>query len=390
MINGMIQRKLPNVALPSKLALAVAAMLTTAQGQTFKVLYAFGGVDGSNAQGKLLLYKGSLFGTTYAGGWASDGTVFQLHLSTNRETLLYSFSNVPSDGVRPEAGLIVDSAGNLYGATPIGGGFDLGTVFQISSSGGFTLLHSFSGPDGDTPLGALVRDSQGNLYGTTSAGGENKFGTVLNNGTVYKLDTSGNLSTLHYFRGQPDGEFPQAGLVLEAGYLFGTTQSGGASNRGTVFATNASTGKTTVLYSFTGAADGGGPHSALIGDGNGNLYGTTPGGGSGYGVVFKLNISTLQETVLYTFSSAFDGSVSGDLVRDPAGNLYGTAEFGGTGAGTVFELDTTGTLITLHSFDGKDGEGPSGGLVFDSKGNLYGSTQFNGRLDNGTIFEITP
>src|SRR6185369_16323811 len=138
------------------------------------------------------------------------------------------------DGYTPAAGLVPDEAGNLYGTTEGGGAFGVfGTVFKLDASGNLTVLHSFAGAptDGEFPLAGLIRDKAGNLYGTTEVGG------AFNNGTVFKVDSTGKETVLHSFAGSPsDGGFPQGGLILDkAGNLYGTTGKGGASNLGTIF-----------------------------------------------------------------------------------------------------------------------------------------------------------
>lgn len=147
-----------------------------------------------------------------------------------------------------------------------------------------------------------------------------------------------------------------------------------------------------VLYSFTGGADGGNPYNGLVRDTAGNLYGTTYGGGSGDGVVFKLG-TTGHQNVLHSFAgSPTDGAFpDAALVRDAAGNLYGTTVFGGaSGCGVIFKLDTTGTETVLHSFDRTDGCEPHASLVGDTVGNLYGTTTHGGAFGYGVVFKLTP
>jgi uncharacterized repeat protein (TIGR03803 family) len=292
--------------------------------------------------------------------------------------------------------LIQDAAGNLYGTTCFAGQAG-GTVFKVDASGNETVLYSFAGgADGACPVGGLVQDPSGNLYGTTIFGGDCC-------GTVFKLDPTGKETVLHIFTGGGDGLTPYAGLVRDqAGNLYGTTYIGGDSPNcvpggcGTVFKLDAS-GKETVLYSFTDGADGAFPYAALILDAEGNLYGTTYGGGSmscylGCGTVFKLDTNG-TETVLHCFTGGEDGEYpEGGLIRDPAGNLYGTTYGGGIyGLGTVFELDTSGTETVLHTFTGKlDGGYSSAGVIRDSRGNFYGTTQFGGAYGHGAVFGLRP
>ena len=374
-------------------ALVLALILVPpAHAQTFKVLYAFSGPDGPNPQGNLLLFAGNLYGTTRFGGSSGNGTVVQLNIKSLSETVLYSFGGGASDGANPLAGLVADSSGSLYGTTVLGGASNQGTLFQVNPLTTITL-HSFSGgPDGGAPQDSLVADSKGYLYGTTYTGG------TPGGGTAFKVDTSGNVTTLHTFLGGPNqGSDPVAGLLLLNGYLYGTNINGPcASCGGTVFRVNAATGKASVLYTFTYGADGGNPQGQLITDGQGNLYGTTLGGGASphyYGVVFKLNIATHQYTVLHAFTGGDGSGPIGGLLRDPQGNLYGTTINGGaSGIGTAYKLDTSGTLTVLHSFLGPEGGYPYAGLVRDSSGNLYGAAYSAGSngSNGGTIFEITP
>jgi uncharacterized repeat protein (TIGR03803 family) len=182
-------------------------------------------------------------------------------------------------------------------------------------------------------------------------------------------------------------------LLLDSkGNVYGTTQFGGASAFGAVFGVSPS-GEEKVLYSFNPPPDGIIPASGLIRDTAGNFYGTTGNGGaSGFGTVFKVTPSG-QETVLYSFTGGTDGSIPlyGSLVRDAAGNLYGTTPSGGTSDfGVVFKLDTTGAETVLHSFSGADGKIPYGTLAVDKSGNLYGTTYEGGAFGGGVVFKITP
>lgn len=366
----------------------------------FKVLYSFtGGADGGGSVAGLVRDgAGNLYGTTEFGGNPSCppgtcGVVFKLVPNgdgTWAESVLYAFTGSP-DGYLPHAGLILDQAGNLYGTTAFGGEFSCGggegcgTVFKIDQTGLLTVLHTFNGgADGASPYAGLIRDAAGNLYGTTYLGGPR------NGGTVFKLDVNGNETVLHSFGiggGVGGGYYPQAGLIRDAaGNLYGTTNIGGPAFWGTVFKVDKA-GKFSLLYSFTGGADGGAPYDGLIPDTAGNLYGTTS-----FGTVFKLD-RVGNQTVLYSFAGGADGqSPYAGLVRDSAGNLYGTTMYGGTfNRGTVFKLDVNGNETVLHSFNfGVDGGNPAAGLIRDSAGNLYGTTTYGGAFDNGTVFKLTP
>lgn len=320
-------------------------------------------------------------------------------------TLLYSFTGL-GDGAGPYAGLVRDSAGNLYGTTANGGsgGFDCptgcGTVFQLDTAGNLMVLHSFgeTGADGENPLyGSLLRDGAGNLYGTTGYGGAH------GSGTVFKLSATGQ-EVVFSFPGGSKGGFPNGGLVLGSGNIYGTTQYRGSGcppyGCGTVFKLN-STGKETVLYSFAGTPDGAYPYdgAGLLRDSAGNLIGTTPyGGAGGAGTVF--NVDKLgNENVFYSFCSqplCADGANPQDgLVRDNAGHLYGTTAHGGEGnAGTVFKVNAPLQESVLYSFcsqqDCVDGATPYAALVRDSAGNLYGTTLSGGANREGTVFKVDP
>jgi len=360
------------------------------------VVYAFpGDADGQYPYNNGVIFgsDGQLYGTTALGGKTGDGVVYQLNGDGN-ETVLYSFSTFTASGfARPGGGVIRDSDGNLYGATFIGQAdvyYGFGVVYKVDPAGHATVLHNFTnGPDGGYP-NSVIRDSKGNLYGTASSGG------ASGNGVVFKIDPLGNETVLYNFTGMDDGASPNGALVRDsAGNLYGTTSGGGTGGAGVVFKINTS-GSETVLYAFTGGTDGGYPLSGVIRDSAGNLYGTTEFGGtsaSGAGVVFKLDTSGI-ETVLYSFTGGADGGYPlwVVLVRDSKGNLYGTTAGGGTaGAGVVFKVDPSGNETVLYSFTGgTDGGTPYAGVVLGPNGNLYGTTISGGQTNAGVVFEIKP
>jgi len=301
---------------------------------------------------------GNLYGTTSGGGASYKGVVFKL-APDGTETVLHSFPGFPSDGNSPYAGLIADSAGNLYGTTLSRDSVShAGVVFKLAPNGtaGWTetVLHSFTGfpTDGALPYAGLIADSAGNLYGATTGGG------ASGQGVVFKLAPDGTETVLHAFTGGSDGAYPGVGPLIadSAGNLYGTTTGGGggpgASGQGVVFKLSPD-GTETVLHSFTLGSGGGGPLAGLIADSAGNLYGTTQvGGASGQGVVFKLapnGTGGWTESVLYSFTGGSDGGQPfyGSLIADGAGNLYGTTVGGGaSGAGVVFKLSGTGFVTT--------------------------------------------
>ena len=229
---------------------------------------------------------GNFYGTTALGGQHFQGTVFRID-ATGNLTTLHSFSGSPNDGSNPVAGLVQGSDGNFYGTTPSGGAHFQGIVFRISQGGTHAVLHSFAGypAEGGVPFAALVQDNDGDFYGTTAVGGAHF------KGTVFKIDAAGSLITLHSFSGSPgEGANPVAGLVQGSdGNFYGTTALGGTHFRGTVFNIDA-TGSLTTLHSFSGSpSEGALPFAGLVQGSDGNFYGTTVlGGAHGAGTVFTL------------------------------------------------------------------------------------------------------
>jgi uncharacterized repeat protein (TIGR03803 family) len=379
------------------------------------ILNTFTGPNGSGPNGTLIAdSSGNLYGTTVNGGVHGFGTVFELPVS-GEEQVLYSFEG-GADGANPSGILVRDNVGDLYGTTSYGGSFGglcvsplgCGVVFEVNPKGKERVLYAFTGgSDGSNPESGLILDAAGNFYGTTTLGGNFTGQCAGGCGVVFKLQHSGIETVLYSFNGPPDGDVPYAGLVRDmAGNLYGTTQDGGSISScfycGTVFKLDA-LGNETVLYSFSGAADGGQPaHGALILDQSGNLYGTTMFGGDdtceslyGCGVIFELD-SSGDETVLHTFTGSIDGAYpTGGLIRDAKGNIYGTSLEGGGGnnnSGTVFKLDSGGTLNVLHQLVGTDGSNPAVALL-PYKGYLYGTTLGGGGAlgeDDGVVFRLLP
>jgi uncharacterized repeat protein (TIGR03803 family) len=326
------------------------------------------------------------------------------------ESILYTFPTPPVNGMWPWGGLAMDSSNNLYGVTYAGGlgsqsicSGGCGAIFKLDTHGTLTVLHVFRGIDGENVQISPSLDAAGNLYGVASTGTG-----PAENGTVFKVTASGTFSVIHRFQGT-DGAYPDSPLLIDgSGNLYGTTSRGGLYGYGNVFEMTPS-GTETVLYSFTGGADGGAPDSNLLRDGVGNLYGTAAVGGaaagySGFGVVFKLTPSG-TESVLYAFctsSGCTDGKYPGSLVRAASGDFYGTTTEGGTtGQGTVFGINAAGDEIMLYDFcsagtasncpDGSIPVGPALALG----GNVYGTTESGGLgsdyfSDPGVIFEISP
>jgi uncharacterized repeat protein (TIGR03803 family) len=328
-----------------------------------------------------------------------------------QESTIFQFDN--KDGFDPLAGLVSDSAGNLYGTTFYGGDFQSGTAFKLTPNNGSwteTVLYNFNGTGIEPfwPNTRLAIDASGNLYGTTFFGGGYEVGSVF----MLSPTTSGQWreKTLHSFQPQTnDGTYPHGGVMVDAaGNVYGTTGGGGKYGDGIVYelVPNGSGGfSEKVLHAFQGT-DGATPHASLIMDNSGNLYGTTVSGGNssacqdGCGTVYQLIPKTngsWVENVLWNFNGTDGENPYGALVFDASGNLYGTASQGAAdGAGAVFELSpTTGggwSEQTLHTFNPADGDANNSWatLVFDAAGNMYGTSLQGGASGRGAVFEMTP
>jgi uncharacterized repeat protein (TIGR03803 family) len=282
------------------------------------------GADGGLPHGDLVAdAAGNLYGSTSTGGDLSCpqgngygcGVVFKLGLN-GQETVLHSFTG-KSDGASPD-GLTLDAAGNLYGPAAEGGligclpgqGYGCGVVFKLDPTGRETVLYSFKGGGGKGlyPSGALLLDKDGNLYGTTLLGGGTSCSGFPGNirthfpspyqgcGIVFELSAAGQETVLHSFQGEPDGAQPNGNLVQgPGGFFYGTTKNAGGFNNGNVFRVD-SERHYTIVYSFTGGADGAFPEAGLLADAQGNLYGTAFYGGNthcaflGCGTVFKMTL----------------------------------------------------------------------------------------------------
>lgn len=380
----------------------VSLAVSSADAQTLTTLYNFGGAAGANPYAGLISDPaGNLYGTTQYGGDSDNGAVWMLTKNGNSYTqsTLYSFSKT-NDGGNPTGGLVRDAAGILYGTTSSAGAFNRGTVFMLDpSTHVLTTLSSFGGDtDGWVPYAGVIMDSAGNLYGTTStAPGANGSVFMLNPGTQV-------LTTLYTFTDPGTGAFPNYGnLLMDAdGNLYGATLQGGSFVNcqfgcGVVYKlTKNGDGYTqSVLYTFSGQSDGSGPQSGLAMDASGNLYGTTAlGGTSNYGTVFKLtkNGDTYSQSVLYSFNGTNGGWPYAGVTLDAAGNVYGTTGIGGTnGFGTVFMLAKNSgnyNVSVLHSFSRPDGTSPRAGLLLDNAGNFYGTGYNGGTANRGTVFVL--
>jgi uncharacterized repeat protein (TIGR03803 family) len=402
---------------------------------TFASLYSFkDGVDGNFPEARLAIgSSGVLYGTTYAGGTSGWGTVFELAPPSApggawQRKILYNFTG-GADGANPMAGVVASSSGVLYGTTFQGGTSGYGTVYQLTPAGGGAwnqkVLYSFTGGnDGANPEASLTLTSSSVLYGTTYNGGTSGFGAV------FSLTPAGGgvwtEKVLYSFLGGNDGANPQASVIFsKQKVLYGTTYAGGSAGWGTVFQLVPAGGIWTesVLYAFTGQADGGAPQAGVVIGANGVLYGSTFWGGNttlctlggyatGCGTAFQLTPpvsgGAWTESTIYTFAGPpHDGSHPyQNLTITGSGALWGTTFAGAsstnvcfpasyTGCGMVFQLKPpasggTWTNNIVHVFTGDDGGGPCG-VILNSSGVVYGATYVGGTAGGfGTVFSITP
>ncbi len=472
---------------------AVFKLTPTSTGYKLSTIHSFqGGTGGIRPSSRLVFdAAGNLYGTTQIGGGSGCGggqgcgTVFELSFTNGLwiGKVLYRFQGGDLDGADPTVGLVLDSAGNLYGATQSGGqgalchissngcgmAFKLthqsgkwvqsaihffedefatgelaldgsgnvygttmsdlnhrGNVFELTAGTGsqwdYTILHNFASgtSDGAYPTGGVTLDTSGNVYGATAQvpGG--------NMGTVFELTSASNVWTehlLYHFKGGADGENPQSGVTFDsAGNLYGTTSEGGGINSctlgcGTAYVLKPTTNggwTESLLHSFSNFNRGVEPESPLLFDAAGHIFGTTPGGGNGGGVVFRLNNrdGVWNYEAAYTFKrydpahGVTDGQSPQGLVMDDSGNLYGATNEGGNcpsnptarGCGIVFKLTPTSSggwsERILYNFCPQtnclDGSSPVGGPILDSAGNLYGTATTGGVHNGGVVFKVDP
>jgi uncharacterized repeat protein (TIGR03803 family) len=379
-------------------AIAIAAILAprATSAATLTTIYSFaGGNDGGEPTGSLTYLDGMLYGTSSTGGYLgfaqTYGTVFKLDPVTGTETVLHAFTN-GTDSAFPQSNLLYH-AGFLYGTSSgdVDEGYP-GALFKVDpATGAFSVLWDFGNrlPDAELPYAGVIL-SGGKLYGVSTSGGPGGLGGP---GTIFTFDLVHDIESVAYsFTGEPDGSTPFGNLITESDAFYGTTEAGGTANLGTVFKFDPKSGTETILHSFGVGTDGAGPFGGLI-DVGGILYGTTQSGGaSNLGTLFQIDPMTGTETVLYSFSGATDGEYPLSTLLHRGGNLYGTTIRGGSGTwGTVFEFNVKkGKLKVLYGFsDGVDGGSPYSGLIYEG-GAFYGTTAYGGASGHGTVFKLLP
>lgn len=370
----------------------------------FETLAVFDGANGKHPDYGYLVQglDGNFYGTTANGGNEGYGTVFRI-TPAGILTVLHDFCSESGciDGSYPSSGVIQASDGNFYGTTQFGGEYNGGSVFKLTPAGELTTLFSFCShvskvgicTDGGNLLTGLVQASDGNLYGTTFSGGATDYGTV------FRLTLEGEMTILRSFCAGTgpclSGMLP-FGRLLQAsdGNLYGTNNIDFPCDAGTVYKITLE-GELRLVYSFCDqqAENGENPMDGLVQAANGTFYGTTNDGGtSNFGTVFALTPQG-KLTVLHTFTGGSDGAnpVAG-LILASDGNFYGTTSFGGLyNEGTIYRITPGGRLTILHNFCSHAvcGQQPLEGLLQATNGVFYGTTPLGGKENDGTIFSLS-
>ncbi len=372
-------------------AAAVAAFFaasTGAHAATFSTIHVYNGTDGRGPN-ELIENAGYYYGTSSAGGaYLDNGAILKISKTTGAVTVLYSFNG--TTGSRPYGALVRNADGTFYGTASTAGTYNGGVAFKMTAAGAVTFIHQFGAAgEGSLPT-SLALGNDGNLYGTTTYGGAN------GKGTLFKMTTAGVVTTLHSFNGT-DGSNPQGQLISTGnGVYYGTAFGGGAGDCGTYYKiTNA--GTFTLLYTFPKAAPAGcQPQGRLNSATDGRMWGTTQmGGASNAGTVFALSTAGVP-TWVYSFTGGADGRwPHGGVTQANNFAFYGTTGYGSTyGLGTTFKITLSGVFTTLHAFDpAMTGEttAPHQPLLLDSSGNLIGSTPgYSQSTNGGSSFRQTP
>ena len=376
--------------------LGAVAALPAQAGPTIKSIASFigNGSVGSYTNGTeprngvILDSSGNIFGTAYYGGDSNRGTVYEVVKGTNTIKALTSFGG-GSPGAYPSGNIVMDGGGNIYGTTEGGGKANSGTIYKLASGASTaTTLVSFDRGKYGASAGGLVSDSSGNLYGGIHYGG------TLDYSVVYELlNGSSAVTTLATFN--PSFSSISALTLDGGGNIFGTTFFGGAFNNGnsygngSIFEIAKGSGTVTTLASFNGT-NGYSPLGGITFDSDGNMFGTTQlGGAFNKGTIFEFAKGGTAITALASFT-ADTNNTQAPITLDSAGNIFGTTPYGGpSGSGTVYELvKGSSTITTLASFDGANGGGPFTKVTLDGSGNLYGTTIRGGTYGGGTVFGI--
>jgi uncharacterized repeat protein (TIGR03803 family) len=402
---------------PATLSFLLLAFVVSAPAQTYtqSAIYSFPASTSLFPNQIIQAGDGNFYGTTQNGGPHNSGILFQVSPS-GKFTTIFNFCD-QAEGCSNTGGPVTPVTqggdGNFYGTTFGGGPNDDGIIYKITPSGSFSTLYTFCSQtdchDGDYPEAGLILGSDGNFYGTTVSGGPNP---TVGGGTLYKITPSGTYTVLHNFCGEggascTDGSAPLTFVQGSDGNFYGVTNSGGAYAYGTIFKITPA-GGFTKLYDFCSPAnpcisDESPEPSALVEGTDGNFYGVTGQDGAyGFGSVFRITPSGTF-TELYDFcgpssSSCTDGSLPFSLTAASDGNFYGVTWSGGVlrNAGTFFQFTTAGALTQLLTFcaspndygECPDGNIPAASLIQGSDGSFYGATLGGGESDEGVIYSI--
>lgn len=324
-----------------------------------------------------------LVGLTSNGGIDGKGTAFSINTNGNNFSLIKGFTDW---GTAPKGNLFKNDDGNFYGVTSEGGTNNYGTIFMLTPAGEITMLKQFSYyADGANPTGELVKGADGYLYGTTSSGGTNSYGTI------FKISVSGDFSVIKHLSYTTDGAHPYGHLTLASdGNFYGITYNGGSTGAGTIFKLTPG-GVYSVIHTLTLATEGANCYSSLTEGSDGNLYGTTYGGGQySYGTVFKVTKGGTL-TVIKQLNAADGTHPQSDIIEAKDGNFYGTCYNGGQfSTGVIFKITKAGVYSVVKNFSpSADGGYPYGGLMLDTDGSLYGITSYSGSKGGGTVYKFT-
>jgi uncharacterized repeat protein (TIGR03803 family) len=380
------------------LAIAVVLLPPAVQAQTVTTIYNFVGSDNSVdplgviAQGR----DGDYYGVTAGAG---RGTIYKISTS-GTFTLLHTFASDGSEGQSCN-GLVLGSDGNFYGTCEQGGNNSnsTGTLFKVTPTGTLTVLHFFDGTfsgtvDGCYPLGVPVQASDGNFYGTAFECGVNDAGLI------YKITPAGIFTVVHAFAfGSGDGNQPKGALIQGSdGNLWGTTSSGGANNGGAVFKSSL-TGTESLVFSFSACGTGTtgcAPAAGLVQGNDGNFYGTAEqGGASNEGVIFKVTPGGTY-TLLHSFNITTDNGADPQLplTLGTDSNFYGVATdcfAGGCNPADLFRITSKGVFTDVFNFPdlgGNNNSNPFSPLLLSTDGTFYSTTEIGGTSGAGSFFSL--
>ncbi|HEY3971769.1 MAG TPA: choice-of-anchor tandem repeat GloVer-containing protein [Candidatus Sulfotelmatobacter sp.] len=372
------------------IAALFVAVAIPAQAQTVSTLYNFAPNNnseptfpqGTMAQGR----DGNFYGISSSGNGCCQGIVYKIS-SAGVQTPLYVMA--PSDGTNCN-GLTLGTDGNFYG-TCYSDPTNNGTLIKVTPTGTFTVLHTFTGSttDGCDPLAPPIQGTDGNFYGTTGFCGANGLGTL------YKLTPAGAYSLLYSFQGPPNDTALPLGLIQGSDANFWGMGNGWIISEGGVFQISAA-GKESLVYTFKGGpTDGQNPYTSLTQGSDGNYYGTTESGGTAQlGTIFKLT-PTGVETVLYNFPNQTDGAYPRlPLTQGPDGLLYGMATdcaAGGCSQAGLFDITTKGAYDTLYLYPlgGSNSVQPFAPLLLATNGTLYSTTAQGGTASSGSFYSVS-